>query len=154
VFVGVDAPQIGSATAPPHIAITSSKLCIARFHGRNRRTWYVKGQTSGDRFDYLYQPSELDAWVPALRAAGAQGVPVHALFNNNRGNYAVVNAFDMAAMLGPLPPRPPAPIIEAMWRRDGHEPGWVRETQEPPDIVTATPAVEAEEEQRQLRLSL
>src|SRR5581483_1347696 len=42
VYVGVDAPQVGSATAPPLLAVTSPKLCIARFHGRNRQTWYVK----------------------------------------------------------------------------------------------------------------
>lgn len=153
VYVGVDAPQIGSATAPPHLAITSPRLCIARFHGRNWRTWYIKGPSSRDRFDYLYKPPELESWEPALRAASEQGVPVHALFNNNRSNYAVVNAFDMAAMLGPLPPRPPAPIIEVMERRDGHVPEWLREAEEPPAAVTSQPEQGAEEQQ-QLRLSL
>lgn len=152
VYVGVDAPQVGSATAPPHLAVTSPRLCIARFHGRNRRTWYVKGQTSADRFDYLYRPQELESWVPALRAAGEQGVPVHALFNNNRSNYAVINAFDLAAMLGPLPPHPPPPIIDAMERRDGRVPEWVRQAREPAEA--APPDENAAEEQRQLRLSL
>ena len=64
VYVGVDAPQIGSATAPPLLAITSRRLCITRFHGRNRQTWYSGGPTSGDRFNYLYTPAELAEWIP------------------------------------------------------------------------------------------
>ena len=153
VYVGVDAPQIGDATAPPHLAITSPRLCIARFHGRNRRTWYIRGGTSGDRFDYLYRPQELESWVPALQAAREQNVPVHALFNNNRSNYAVVNAFDLAAMLGEPRPRPPRPVIDVMRARDGVEPQWVRDAPEPPAPGSPEPAAEPEPDP-QLRLSL
>lgn len=156
VFVGVDAPQIGDATAPPHLAITSRRLCIARFHGRNRRTWYIKGRTSADRFDYLYRPAELEEWVPALRAAADDDVPVHALMNNNRSNYAVVNAFDLAAMLGPPPARPPEPILDVMRRRDGHDPEWLERAPAPPEEAAAEPS-DARAQRRddgQLRLSL
>lgn len=153
VFVGVDAPQVGDATAPPHLAITSSRLCIVRFHGRNRRTWYIRGKTSADRFDYLYRPQQLAEWAPALRAAAEQDVPVHALLNNNRSNYAVINAFDLAAMLGPPPPRPPDPILDAMRRRDGGEPDWVEKAPPPPHEAPPPPSAKPVEEQ-QLRLSL
>lgn len=133
VYVGVDAPQVGSATAPPLLAITSPRLCIARFHGRNVRTWYrPPGPSSGDRFDWLYSPSELQEWVPAIRAAAQQNTPVHVLLNNNRSNYAVVNAFDMAALLDLDPRRPPAPILERMAERDGTLPAWVGRAPEPP----------------------
>ncbi|MBV8444845.1 MAG: DUF72 domain-containing protein [Candidatus Dormibacteraeota bacterium] len=131
VYVAVDAPQIGSATAPPHLAITSQRLCIARFHGRNRKTWYVNGPTSATRFDYLYSPKELDEWVPALTAASEQDVPVHVLMNNNARNYAVVNAYDMAALLGERLPRPPAPVLEVFRERDGRLPGWLADVDEP-----------------------
>src|SRR6202023_3652335 len=119
VFVGVDAPQIGSGTAPPHLAITSPPLFIARFHGRNRRTWYKRVATTAERFDYLYKPAQLQEWVPAIRAASGQGVPVHVLTNNNASNYAVVNAFDMAALLGVPIPRPPPPGLGAEGGRGG-----------------------------------
>ena len=125
VYVGVDAPQIGSGTAPPLLAITSPRLCIARFHGRNRDTWYSGGPTSGDRFNYLYTPAELAEWVPAMRAASESGVPLHILLNNNRSNYAVVNAFDFGALLGLGLPRPPEPVIETLRQRDGRLPEWV-----------------------------
>ena len=128
VYVGVDSPQIGSATAPPILAVTSRQLCITRFHGRNRQTWYSGGPTSGDRFNYLYTPSELAEWVPAIRAASDDGVPVHVLMNNNQSNYAVVNAFDFAALLGLRLPRPPEPVVETIRRRDGAIPSWVEES--------------------------
>ena len=129
VFVGVDAPQIGSGTAPPHLAITSRRLCIARFHGRNWRTWYKRTATTAERFDYLYKPAQLQEWVPAIQAAADQGVPVHVLMNNNASNYAVANAFDMAALLGLSAPRPPRPVLETIRARDQRVPEWVEHAQ-------------------------
>ena len=125
-YVGVDAPQIGDATAPPLLAVTSPRLAIARFHGRNRGTWYIRDAASSrDRFDYLYCPSELREWVPAIRAAAESGVPVHVILNNNRSNYAVVNAFDLAALLEVPLPAPPPPVLETLRERDGRLPAWV-----------------------------
>lgn len=152
VYVAVDAPQIGTATAPPHMAITSRRLCIARFHGRNRRTWYRTGPTSGDRFDYLYQPDELAEWVPALQAAAESGVPVHALLNNNRSNYAVVNAFDLAALLDVPLPRPPDPILATLRERDGRVPQWAERALPPDDSEAA--ATPAGDDKDQLTLAL
>ncbi|GAC1343800.1 MAG: DUF72 domain-containing protein [Candidatus Dormibacteria bacterium] len=118
-LVGVDAPQIGDATAPAHLAITSSRLALVRFHGRNRRTWYIRdAKSSTERFDYLYRPEQLAEWVEPIRAASSRGVPVHVLMNNNRDNYAVVNAFDMARLLDLSLPEPPPPIVERMRERD------------------------------------
>ncbi|HEV7678413.1 MAG TPA: DUF72 domain-containing protein [Candidatus Dormibacteraeota bacterium] len=126
VYVGVDAPQIGTATAPPVFEVTSPRLCIARFHGRNWKTWYIKNaKTTAERFDYLYPPDQLAEWVPAIKAAAEAGVPVHVLMNNNRSNYAVVNAFDMGDLLGIRLPRPPDPVLEVMRERDGRIPDWV-----------------------------
>lgn len=143
VYVGVDAPQLGSGTAPPLLAITSPKLCIARFHGRNRRTWYrPDGPTSDYRFNYLYTPDELREWVPAIRAAAAHDTPVHVLLNNNRSNYAVVNAFDFGALLDRDLPRPPPPIIGRMQERDGKPPAWLERTALPAEPRDATPAVQ------------
>ena len=126
MYVGVDAPQLGSGTAPPILAITSPKLCIARFHGRNRKTWYrPDGPTSDYRFNYLYSPRELEEWVPAIREAADRGTPVHVLLNNNRSNYAVVNAFDFGGAPRRALPRPPQPIIDRMWSATGRCPhGW------------------------------
>ena len=106
--------------------MTSPRLAIARLHGRNRRTWYIRdAKSSADRFDYLYRPDELAEWVPAIRAAADAGVPVHVVLNNNRSNYAVVNAFDMAALLDIPLPRPPQGVLETLRERNGQLPDWV-----------------------------
>ncbi len=72
----------------------------------------------------------------AIRAAAGAGVPVHVLMNNNRSNYAVVNAFDFGALLGVPLPRPPQPIIDRLAERDGAVPAWV-ESAEPPALPPA-----------------
>ena len=145
VYVGVDAPQVGSGTAPPILAVTSPRLCIARFHGRNRRAWYhPDGPTSDYRFNYLYRPSELAEWVPAIREVAARGTPVHVLLNNNRSNYAVANAFDFGALLDLHLPRPPQPIVDCLAERDGAVPPWVDEAPTPPEEPPAAAAAPAQ----------
>lgn len=118
-YVMVDEPQIGSASVPPLVAVTSPKLAIVRFHGRNRRTWYIKdAKSSADRFDYLYTTNELAEWLPRIREVAQQVSEVHLLTNNNRSNYAVVNAFDLAALLDVPLKEPPPPIQQTMLDRD------------------------------------
>ena len=62
---------------------------------------------------------------PQCARPANSGVPLHVLLNNNRSNYAVVNAFDFGAMLGLGLPRPPEPVIETLRERDGRVPDWV-----------------------------
>lgn len=100
VYVMVDEPQIGSGSVSAVIAATSPSLAIARFHGRNRQTWYARVETTGERFNYLYQPEELREWLPGLEDVAAQASEVHVLLNNNRANYAVRNAKDFQMLLG------------------------------------------------------
>jgi uncharacterized protein YecE (DUF72 family) len=107
VHVVCDEPQIGSGTVPAVVAVTSSKLSIVRFHGRNAATWYKKVDKTADRFDYLYSRAELQGWVePVQRQLAPAAEEVHLLMNNNRANYAVRNALDLAELLGlPVPER-------------------------------------------------
>jgi uncharacterized protein YecE (DUF72 family) len=101
VHVIVDAPQIGTGTVPPVLAVTNPELAIFRFHGRNRRTWYIKGaRISGDRYDYLYSREELAEWTPRIERVAENAAEVHVMLNNNRSNYAVTNAFDFQDLLG------------------------------------------------------
>jgi hypothetical protein len=77
------------------------------------------------------------------------------LLNNNKSNYAVVNAFDFGALLGVGLPRPPRPGIETLRERDGTVPAWV-ETSTP--VPTPPPETmgrrDAKAEGDQLSLSL
>jgi len=92
-----------------------------------------------------------------MRAASDSGVPLHVLLNNNRSNYAVVNAFDFGAMLGLGLPRPPKPVMETLRERDGRVPEWV-ETAAPVPVLPPEPEPPEEQVQpesgSQLTLSL
>jgi uncharacterized protein YecE (DUF72 family) len=99
-LVAVDAPQLGSATAPPFLAITSPKLAVVRFHGRNYKTWYGKGATSADRFDYTYGADEFSAWKRRLRDVEDKVEEMHLLMNTNAGSQGPDNARLLASVLG------------------------------------------------------
>ncbi|MHB8510439.1 MAG: DUF72 domain-containing protein, partial [Candidatus Dormibacteria bacterium] len=96
----VDEPQVGSASMPPHLVVTSPKLAMIRLHGQNLKKWYVKNaRSSTERFDYLYREDELLPWAERTRRLAAEAEEVHVLFNNNRSNYAVRNGLQMAELL-------------------------------------------------------
>ncbi len=103
-YVGVDEPDVAQGGVPPVTFVTNPKLAVVRFHGQNARGWHG-GASVAERFDYLYSPAELQAWVEPVRRLAAQAERVHAVFNNCVRNYAVVNAKGLAALLeGATPP--------------------------------------------------
>ncbi len=105
-YVVVDAPQVGTGTSPLEPAVTDPDIAYVRLHGRNAQTWYKKTETTGERFDYLYAEDELREWLPRIEELTRRAAEVHVLFNNNRRNYATVNAEQMMRLLGLLD-RPP-----------------------------------------------
>lgn len=107
VNVVCDAPQVGDGTVPRVAEFASPRLSIFRFHGRNARTWYRPAKTTAERFDYRYTREELAEFVPLVEAHAAAVDEVHLLMNNNAQNYAVVNATEIADLLG----LSPAPLI-------------------------------------------
>jgi len=82
------------------VAVTNPRLAVVRFHGQNREGWEKKGASVAERFNYLYRPAELTAWVAPLRRLSAEAESVHAVFNNCVRNFAVLNAKDLAFLLG------------------------------------------------------
>lgn len=107
----VDEPQLGTGSFPRLVEVTDPRLAVVRYHGRNARSWYVQGKSSGDRFNYLYNRQELTEWLPDIRRLSEEAEEVHLLFNNNRSNYAVLNGLEMAEILGQKLPdgRPASP---------------------------------------------
>jgi len=65
-YVVVDEPQGFPSSVPPVVAATAP-LAMVRFHGHNRENWERKGISAAEKFRYLYQPTELQPWVPSLR---------------------------------------------------------------------------------------
>jgi uncharacterized protein YecE (DUF72 family) len=98
-FVAVDVPPGHTTSMPPVFDVTSSKLAVIRFHGRNHETWDVKGAPPNLRFRYDYTTEELAEWVPRIKEMERSAGQVHALMNNNYSNYSVKNAQQLEKLL-------------------------------------------------------
>jgi uncharacterized protein YecE (DUF72 family) len=111
-FVSVDSPRTRASNVLPRIAAATHPVAYVRFHGRNWRTWNLKGKTSAERFDWMYGRDELEEWVEPLSELAAQAEEVYAMFNNNRYDYAPRSAQLLRGLLDEAG-------LEA---RGGHEP--------------------------------
>ena len=80
----VDAPRSEAKNLIPTVVALTSPVAYVRMHGRNARTWNVRGGAASDRFDYLYSEEELREWVEPLRSLGQEAEQAFVLFNNNR----------------------------------------------------------------------
>ena len=90
-YVCVDEPQGFPSSVPPIVAATNRLACV-RFHGRNVRMWEERTQTASERFDYYYQASELDEWVPRIASLATESDEVHLVMNTNNFDQGPVNA--------------------------------------------------------------
>jgi uncharacterized protein YecE (DUF72 family) len=98
-YVVVDEPDVAAGGVPPLVAVTNPELSLIRFHGHNVAGWTKKKATVHERFDYLYGPDELRAWLGPVAELSRQSRQVHAIFNNCVRNYAVVDAKGLAALI-------------------------------------------------------
>ncbi len=98
-YAAVDEPHGFPSSVPPVAAVTSSRLAIVRFHGRNAENWKKKGISAAERFDYSYSKEELGEWLTKIEHLAEEAEEVHVLMNNCYGDKAVSNAADMAALL-------------------------------------------------------
>ncbi|WP_275557511.1 DUF72 domain-containing protein [Streptomyces sp. 5-6(2022)] len=95
--VAVDMTQKLPTSIPPVTPVTSPRLAVARFHGRND-AWGTG--TKEERFRHTYAPEELTEWIPRLHEMAEQADEVHALFNNCCADAAVRAAESMRQLLG------------------------------------------------------
>jgi uncharacterized protein YecE (DUF72 family) len=97
-YICVDEPQGFASSVPPVVAATSD-VAFVRFHGRNRETWEKRTKTSAERFDYWYQPDELDEWVPGIRELAREAEELHLVMNTNNYDQGPRNAELLAERL-------------------------------------------------------
>lgn len=102
-YVCVDQPASKVGGVAPVVAVTTPRLAIVRFHGQNLAGWDKRGASVTERFNYLYTPRELGAWVRRVKELSKRAESVHAVFNNCVRNYAVLNAKDLAVLLEDTP---------------------------------------------------
>ena len=98
-YVSVDSPRTRASNVLPRIAAVTHRVAYVRFHGRNWRTWNLKGKTSAERFDWMYDGTELEEWIEPLAELADRAEEVYALFNNNRYDYAPRSAQILRGLL-------------------------------------------------------
>jgi uncharacterized protein YecE (DUF72 family) len=81
--VVVDAPKSDARNLIPTVLAVTSRIAYVRFHGRNAKTWNVRGGSAADRFDYLYSDEEMREWVAPARQLEAESEEAYALMNTN-----------------------------------------------------------------------
>ncbi len=92
-FGNIDQPSYGRAMPPT--SILTNGVGYVRLNGRNYSHWF-----DGQRYDYLYAQSELNEWADRIEQIGRHAKQVFVVFNNEANAQALVNAFQMQALLG------------------------------------------------------
>ncbi len=97
-YVCCDEPQ-GLKSSAPLVFEATSDASVVRLHGRNTDAWEKTGITTADRFNYLYSQDELEGLVPGMKALASESSQMHVLCNNCYEDKAVVNAYQLRALL-------------------------------------------------------
>jgi uncharacterized protein YecE (DUF72 family) len=98
-YVSVDSPLTRAANVMPRIAACTHRVAYVRFHGRNARTWNIRGGKSWQRFDWMYSAEELAEWVEPVCRLAEDAEEMYALFNNNRDDFAPRSAVVLRGLL-------------------------------------------------------
>jgi len=98
-YVSVDAPATRASNVVPRVSAATHRVAYIRFHGRNWKTWNIRGGKSSDRFDWMYSAEELAEWVGPIERLAEQADEVYALFNNNRDDFAPRSASILRGLL-------------------------------------------------------
>jgi uncharacterized protein YecE (DUF72 family) len=113
-FCNIDQPVIGRSLDRTEEATTS--IGYFRLHGQNREAWFAEESDVNQRYDYLYEPEELEPWAEAVDRLAPDLDRIYIVFNNHFSGKAAANALEMAARIrGERVPVPPA-LVEAFPR--------------------------------------
>jgi uncharacterized protein YecE (DUF72 family) len=82
-YVAVDSPRTGGKNVLPTLVTATTSTAYIRMHGRNAKTWNVRGRGAAERFDHLYSEAELEEWVSPLRELASETERAYVLFNTN-----------------------------------------------------------------------
>ncbi len=74
----------------PWVVESTSEIGYVRFHGRNAEKWF--GTSSAERYDYLYNETELQEFMNRIMRFPEQVQILHLYFNNCHAGSAAKNA--------------------------------------------------------------
>jgi len=111
-FANID--QAAYTKAMPPASILTSPIGYVRLHGRNSQDWQREfGRTAKPLavHDYLYTRDELLEWKPRIEQVSEHSRMTFVVANNDVGGRSVVNALQLAEMLGDDRRQAPADLI-------------------------------------------
>lgn len=111
-FVNID--QAAYTNAMPPGSILTSSIGYVRLHGRNPKDWqreFGKSPKTTAAHDYLYTREELLEWKPRIEDLHQHAATTFVFANNDVGGKSVVNALQLAQMLGDDRRLAPAELI-------------------------------------------
>jgi len=100
-FANIDQAAYTKATTPS--AFVTSPVGYVRLHGRNPQDWereFGRAKKPVAAHDYLYSQKELLEWKPRIEHVHKHSVLTFVFANNDVGGKSVVNALEMAKLLG------------------------------------------------------
>ncbi len=108
---GIDQPMIGDSLSADSY-VPGGNRAYFRLHGRNRENWFG-GAGRDERYNYLYNTSELTPWSERVREAAKKVERVYVVLNNHFRGQAAVNALQLRSMLTGEVTRGPRSLVSA-----------------------------------------
>jgi len=112
-FVNID--QAPYTKGMPATSALTSRIGYVRLHGRNPQHWereFGRPARAVAAHDYLYSQKELQEWKQRVENIQQHAATTFVFANNDAGGKSVVNALEIAQMLGDDRRRAPAQLIE------------------------------------------
>jgi len=111
-FANID--QAGYTNAMPPASVLTSRIGYVRLHGRNPQDWqreFGRSSKPVSAHDYLYTREELLEWKPRIEQVQQHAETTFVFANNDVDGKSVVNALQLAEMLGDDRRLAPAELI-------------------------------------------
>lgn len=109
-FCNIDQPRSQTSIEPG--SRVTGPIGYLRLHGRNGDAWFRKGAGRDEKYDYLYSPGELKAFVPLIRELLGQTSQTYVVANNHYLGKGPVNALELKGLFGGLPVEVPPSLLE------------------------------------------
>ena len=112
-FANID--QAPYTKGMPPASLLTSRIGYVRLHGRNPQHWereFGRPARATAAHDYLYSPKELKEWKQRIENVQQHAATTFVFTNNDAGGKSVVNALELARILGDDRRRAPAQLIE------------------------------------------
>jgi uncharacterized protein YecE (DUF72 family) len=112
-FANID--QASYTKGMPPASLLTFRIGYVRLHGRNPQHWereFGRPARATAAHDYLYSPKELQEWKQRVEQIQQHAATTFVFANNDAGGKSVVNALQLAQILGEDRRLAPAQLIE------------------------------------------